>query len=69
MSEPIPKLHPTLLLLLILHPRFDISLISHLGNTFLHESIQLKNLSIVLFFYIPYNLPFRRPVYGLYRGR
>ena len=31
-------------------PKYDASLISYLGNTFLHDSIQLKNLSITLFF-------------------
>ena len=31
-------------------PRYDSSFISYLGNTFLHDSIQLKNLSTMLFF-------------------
>jgi len=31
-------------------PKYDVSLISYLGDTFLHDSIQLKNLSTTLFF-------------------
>jgi len=35
---------------IITTPKYDVSLISYLGNTFLHDSIQLKNLSTTLFF-------------------
>jgi hypothetical protein len=42
----------------IISPKYDVSLISDHGNTFLHDSIQLKNLSLVLFFCILPYLPF-----------
>jgi hypothetical protein len=42
---------------LITTPGYDISLISYLENTFLHGSVQLKNLFTALSFRILFGLP------------